>query len=458
MTIYGIDLGTTNSAAALDGKLVTDLIPSIASFEDKRAGKKYKNDYRAERSFKVDMTVTEEGKLPMASSALVLREIVREAKENNHDIQDVVISIPAYFNELQREATIKSAKLAKLNVVRLINEPTAAAIAIAKEFKGLFVIYDLGGGTHDVSIIDSRFGMFDVIANDGMKVGGDNIDKAIYDHVLSNSKIRALHMSPELEISLKLQAEKAKIHIAETETSFVFDLTEYPRLDGSSDEYELTPEKYERLVRQTLHQTAIRTRALVEKNLDGEEYKLALVGGSTKCPYVTKFIEEILGQESEKLEYDPDTIVAEGASIYANLVESGEDVVLVQDVTKAIGILNNNGNIVNIIPNNAKIPLTRKTVWSSMDEGVKGMRIEVYQGESVLPENNEHLGTLLYDLSKEYSAGTLTLKIEVAVTIDGLVKVTVQEPLQPAKSIAIKRPQSTKESEVTTEVEESSKA
>lgn len=448
MTIYGIDLGTTNSIVALEGKLITPLIPSIVSFEDKRAGEQYKTDYTAKRSFKVDMTITDEGKIPRASSALVLQELVREAAKHGHEVKDVVISIPAYFNELQREATLKSASLAKLNVVRLINEPTAAAIAIAKEFKGLFVIYDLGGGTQDVSIIDSRFGVFDVIANDGMKIGGDNIDNAIYEYVIDKSKVRVLYLNQQQETELKLMAEKAKLHIAQTREPFTFDLENFPVLEGHDTTYTLTPSTYERLVRSTLHPTAIRTRALVDKNLRNEDYRLALVGGSTKCPYVTKFIEEVLGVESEELHYNPDTIVAEGASIYAEMVESGDDVVLVQDVTKAIGILNNEGDIVNIIPNNAKIPISRKTIWSSTAEDVKGIRVEIYQGDSVSPENNEHLGTLLYDLSRAYSAGTLTVTISVEVSIDGLVKVTTQEPLQNPKTISIKRPNSTKRQEL----------
>ena len=174
--IYGIDLGTTNSLLGLGDRLLTGLVPSVVNLQTGKAGKDVLEDMSAARSFKCDISMSKEGQLSVSASSRVLRQLVKESGE---DVQDVVISVPAYFSDNQRHATIKAAELAGLSVVGLINEPTAAAIYASKSRKALSLVYDLGGGTFDVSVVDSRFGDYDVQATDGCILGGDNFDANI---------------------------------------------------------------------------------------------------------------------------------------------------------------------------------------------------------------------------------------------------------------------------------------
>lgn len=442
--IYGVDLGTTNSAVALKGELITELLPSIASLTKRDAGGEYKEDLKATRSFKVDMTIHKEGNVPIIASGLVMQRLVKEAREAGHEVKDVVISVPAYFRENQRAATVKAAEAIKLNVRGIINEPTAAAIAIAKEYKGLFVIYDLGGGTFDISVIDSRFGIFEVIANDGTRIGGDDIDQAIVDYLYKEVAFRRHKFSREDEYLLLLMAEKAKLHISKTGTPYTFNFNGLPMLDevnidkSTDRNYELTPSIYDMIMRRVLKETVVRTRTVIDKRIADDDFKLALVGGSTKCPYVTRYVEEYIGKQADKFEYNPDTIVAEGASIYAEMVRTGENVKLVQDVTKGIGVMQANGTIKNIIPDNSKIPISRSSIFTTLRNS-NVIEIQVYQGSSVLAKNNDMLGTFRYELSRDYKGSELSATLTVEVTLDGLVNVTVKEPLKAAKTVAMER-------------------
>lgn len=438
--IYGIDLGTTNSVVALDGETITAVTPSIADLQNKTAGEALRGNLKVKRSFKVDMTSSPEGKVPMYASALVLHELKRLALEAGHTVERAVISVPAYFSESQRAATAKAAEIVGIKVERLINEPTAAAIAISEDTKGLYAIYDLGGGTYDISIIDSRFGIYDVLTFDGDRIGGDDIDKAIIRHIQKSLPFRLMMFEEIHHAEFKQFAEEAKIHISTTKTAFEFDFTEFPFIhtyDGDYT-YTLSPELYNKIVRETLRPTAMRTKELVEEYIGDEPYFLALVGGSTKCPYVTQFIEEVVGQESIHREYNPDLIVGQGASKYGALVESGDDVILISDVTKAIGILEEGGTVRNIIPKNSKVPIMRTTQCTT-DKSVSALHVVIYQGDSKVAEGNDRLGELVYPLSKMYAANEVSVSVNIEVTVDGLIRATVREPLQKEQVIIIQR-------------------
>lgn len=438
--VYGIDLGTTNSIIALKGKLITGLVPSIASVEKKTAGESLRNDYNAMRSFKRDISMEESGKPSIINSALVLKELVRIAKEEGHDVKDVVISVPHYFNDSQRAATKQAAQALKLNVRALINEPTAAAIALGKDIKGLIVVFDLGGGTFDVSIVDSRFGNYDVIATDGLPIGGDDLDRAIMRYINEKAGILPHRLGQEKLTQLLVESEKAKRHIVSTQTDYVLDISAYERREGASDEFKLTTRAYEHISRNVFKECVTKMKELISRYVDVEidTHELILVGGSTRCPYLRKFVEDANGKPALVVSHNPDTVVAEGASLYAEMVGEGEDEYMVSDVTKALSIGLSDGTARVLVPTNSKLPFsTEVSITNSSDE--TGLLFDLYQGESVLAKNNEMIGQLRYKLDKVYEPGKFRGWAFIKIDKSGLINIGIREPLKTPVEIELER-------------------
>lgn len=435
--IYGIDLGTSNSLIGYNDTLLTDLTPSIANLKLKVAGRSLKREYNEDtlRSFKINISMGKEGKAPVAASSLVLKQLMKIPGE---DIKDVVISVPAYFSDNERKATVKAAQLAGMNVRALINEPTAAALYYNKNNPCLSIVFDLGGGTFDISVIDSRLSFNDVLATDGLILGGDDFDKAIVKYVLKESKIKLYKVSEDITPYIKGLCEEAKIKVQQTGKDAIIDLSKYGTLIPKEDKtVTLTLKVYLDLMKLTFAKCIILAKRVINKAVNyGDIPKFIFVGGSTRCPYFREWVQQELHIKAEPITYDQDRIVAQGAMYYAHLIETGVAQDKVVDVTKALGIEEVGGFIRNIIPADTKLPVT-KTVIVNNSEGGNGVFFNLYQGDSVRVENATRIGNLNYAFEEYKEANTVALRVKLQVDSNGVITLTVKEPGKAEKELLL---------------------
>ncbi len=433
MAFYGIDLGTTNSLIGLhDAGYLSDIVPSCTNLATGETGSSMFDNMDATRSFKVDMSMGKEGYTPRIASANVLKELIKQVK--NDTVKDVVISVPAYFNDNQRSATMASAKAAGLEVKALVNEPTAAAMYIANQKQGLYVVYDLGGGTFDCSIIDSRFGTFDVQATDGRKIGGDNFDANIMRFFIKEGRIPIHKLTPKSRMALQHFASKRKIKMQKKQATFEIDLTEW---NGTTIKF--TPEKYRSIMELTFSETINCLKKLLRAWIPSTEvYSILLVGGSTHCPFLQKWIEVETGQKPAELTYDPDRVVAQGAALYASLLEKGNVSVAVSDVTKQLGIGLYDGTIDVLVPANSKIPLSTEKLLTNKVKA-SGLELDLYQGTSIFTKDSECIGKLLYNYDGVREAMEGNVIITIKVDMSGVITLSAKELLGKEQSITLRR-------------------
>lgn len=433
MSIYGIDLGTTNSLIGkYDTEYLSDLVPSCVNLETGVVGKDAYGDMSAKRSFKVDISMGSEGNMPRVASSKVLSELKKIAGWNR--ITDVVISVPAYFSDNQRQATIEAAKLAGLNVRGLVNEPTAAAMFIAQNRRSLFVVYDLGGGTFDVSLIDARFGAYDVQATEGRILGGDDFDKAIMRYFVKQGKI-PLHKLNEVSRNALLHfSTKAKIKMQKERSDFELDLTPW-----SGGRIVFKEDDYIQLMKFTFADTINLLKRIIESNIPtSEHFEVLLVGGSTRCPYLQEWIEQECKVNIPKLAYDPDKVVAQGAAMYAFLLESGDINTIVSDVTKALSIELSDGTCSTIVEANSKIPLSAEMMYSNNVEADK-IQINLLQGDNTFAKDNECIGTLMWEYSEVKKPLEGQVIVNVSIDTAGVITFSVKEMLKPPKVVLLDR-------------------
>lgn len=434
MAYYGIDLGTTNSLIgnAATGYL-SDLVPSCVNLDTRVAGKSVYRDVKSVRSFKIDMSLGVEGALPVQASRYVLEELKRQA---GNKVKDVLISVPAYFSDNQRQATVKAAELANLNVIGLINEPTAAAAYISQNEKRLFVVMDLGGGTFDVSIIDSRYGPYIVMATDGRVIGGDNLDINIYKYLTKQAKIFTFGFSQERKSEFRMFCTDIKIQMAENYgKDLTFDLSPF---DGPSD-FVFTKTDFKKLIVLTFQETLDLTAKLIAKNIPDEEYSIMLVGGSTKNPYYKDLVAHAFGkQRIVPMNYDPDRVVAQGAAYCAMLKEKGEFIQQIQDVTKGLLIGVENGMCQMLVPPNSIVPLSVTHMFSNFSESSK-LCLELYQGEKMTRDENELIGELIFDYGEVKLEGEGVVYVTIEISEDGIIHLVCEEPLGDRKEVEISR-------------------
>ena len=437
MPVFGIDLGTTNSLIGLESTgYLSELVPSCVDIETGKAGAEMFNNMSAVRSYKINMSMGVEGTVPRTASSYVLKELTRIAKRDTGiDVKDVVISVPAYFSDSQRSATLAAAEIAGLNVKSLVNEPTAAAMYIAKSKKGLFVVYDLGGGTFDCSIIDSRFGTYDVQATSGRSEGGDNFDKCIMQNFIKEGNIPFSGMKTAVSrAALQHFASKLKIKMQKEQKPIYVDLTPW-----SGGTFYFTPETYKALMKMTFSKTIECMQKLIKQWIpENELFEILLVGGSTHCPYLREWIEESTGRPTAPLTYDPDRVVAQGAALYASIVEEGTVGHKVSDVTKQLSIGLFDGTVSTLVEANSKIPLSVEKVFSNPVPATS-LILDLYQGESMFTKDNECIGKLVweYDEPKDTNEG----QVIVTISIDesGVITFSANELLKPARVVVLDR-------------------
>lgn len=398
--MVGIDLGTTNSVvyiwniAKSEAHQLCDLVPSVVDYSSKVVGKQAKENITSKpsnqitSSFKVDIDL--DYAVTASSKVLEALKLFHLADPN------VVITVPAYFSANQRAQTVRAAERAGLHVGAVLNEPTAAALYYNRTKKEITMVFDLGGGTFDISVIDTRFGRYDVCATDGLKLGGDDLDNLLANAILNQCKfIQHSVTFDDIKPRLKEAAEACKLAIQKTRETVHYDLS------GSglssyfeNPVFELTEDTYKMAVRRVFGKTIQKTKkVLLDSTYDKDELSFIFVGGSTRDPYLREMVEEAIGVKSKPFTYDPDHIVAQGAAYYAHLLVTGEAEESVSDVTTALGLLLNNGSIYNVVAKNSILPLRATHVVRNAEES-DGISLAIYQGDSVVESECTYLGQL----------------------------------------------------------------
>ena len=458
--VIGIDLGTTNSVVAVmeggEPTVITNsegsrLTPSVVGFSktgERLVGELAKrqaisNPENTVASIKRHMgesyTVKIEGKdyTPQEISAMILQKLKEDAESYlGEKVTQAVITVPAYFSDSQRQATKDAGKIAGLDVLRIINEPTAAALAygLDKGGEGKILVFDLGGGTFDVSILELGDGVFEVKATNGnTHLGGDDFDNAVMNWLVEEFKKQTgidLSQDKMAEQRLKDAAEKAKIELS-TVMSTNINLP-FITADASGPKHmdlTLTRAKFNELTSDLVHATMEPTRqAIKDSGLSIEEIdKIILVGGSSRIPAVQEAIKNILGKDPDK-GINPDECVAIGAAIQAGVLVGDVKDVLLLDVTPlSLGIETMGGIFTKIIERNTTIPTDGKQIFSTAMDNQPSVDVHVLQGEREMAADNKTLGR--FELSGIPAAPRGVPRIEVAFNIDanGIVNVSAKD-------------------------------
>ena len=457
--IIGIDLGTTNSCVAVleggEAKVIPNsegnrTTPSVVSFKkgEERVGDVAKREAQTstnvissiKRLMGTKEKVEAEGKkyTPEEISAKILAKLKSDAESYlGEKVTKAVITVPAYFNDAERQATKNAGKIAGLEVERIINEPTAAALAYGldkQENAHTVLVYDLGGGTFDVSILELGDGVFEVKSTAGNnKLGGDDFDNALIEYLADEFKKENgvdLRKDKLALQRLKEGAEKAKKDLSNVVSTQV----SLPFISQGEDgplhlEMEITRAKFEDLIRDLVDSTAKQVRnALKDAKLSKEDIdKVILVGGSTRVPLVQELVRKELGKEPSK-EVNPDEVVAMGAAIQGGVLTGEVEDLVLLDVTPLSLGLETLGNVMTVlIPRNTTIPTTKKQVFSTAADNQPAVDIHILQGERPMASDNKTLGN--FQLTNIPPAPRGVPQIEVSFDIDanGIVNVRAKD-------------------------------
>lgn len=471
--IVGIDLGTTNSLVAFmengrpkaitgeDGKHT--LVPSIIHFDQhygivvgdqarkklvadptntiysvkRLMGKSYKDvaDRNGFFGYKiidddteslVKIRVQDRYYTPVELSAAILGELKKRAeKALGKKVEKAVVTVPAYFNDAQRQATRDAGKLAGLDVLRIVNEPTAASLAYGIDAEGndkqVIAVYDLGGGTFDISILQIEDGIFEVLATNGNTfLGGDDFDHAIVEHWLA-TELRDVDMADAATVqSIRIAAENAKKQLTTSETF---------ETDIAGRKIQLTRSNFNSLIARLVGQTIDCCKnALADAKIGADQIDhIVMVGGSTRVPLVKELVRQFFGKDLHD-NLDPDEVVALGAAVQADILAGNQKDILLIDVTPlSLGIETVGGLMDVLIPRNTKIPFSAGRQYTTSVDGQKNLKIAVFQGERDLVEHNRKLGEFVLKGIPPMPAGLPKIDIRFMLNADGILKVKAGE-------------------------------
>jgi len=471
--IVGIDLGTTNSLIAYindgqptvmpdhDGKSV--LVPSVIYFDEndlasigeiakdklisdpsrtifsvkRLMGRSFNDVENSKDFFSYEILDTDAESLvkvksgskyytPVELSAIILKELKARAESVlKQEVHECVITVPAYFNDSQRQATKDAGKLAGWNVLRIVNEPTAAALAYGfdktSEKSKNIAVYDLGGGTFDLSVLTLEDGIFEVLSTKGDTwLGGDDIDQALLQLIATKFQINLDSLSTSERQQLRLFAEESKKQLSQKDDhSFIF-LGKEITVNKDAMDAAIQP-----IIQKTIDLTinALKDAELKTQDIDD----IIMVGGSTRIPAVKDAVSKFFGKKVND-SIDPDQVVALGAAVQADILAGNQSNLLLLDVTPlSLGIETMGGLMDVIIPRNTKIPSSAGRNYTTSIDGQINLKIAVYQGERDLVQNNRKLGEFILKGIPPMSAGLPKIEVSFWVDADGILIVRAKE-------------------------------